>query len=87
MKCEHNAKDLVGSSDGIFCKNCGRKFVNFAEIQKDRDGSKSENLAANSEFHDANDKDIKKSKTEAVPAKESPAKAPRTPRKKAVSKG
>lgn len=86
MKCNHDLQHLVGNSDGILCKNCGRKFVNFAELEADRDGSKSENLGANPEDTGVIDKDIEKPKTEAVPDKDSPAKGSKTSGKKAVSK-
>ena len=86
MKCNHEIEHLVGTADGILCKKCNRIFVNFAEIEKDRDTSKSENLGPNPDFDGDSDKDIEKVKTEAVPAEDRPAKAAKTTGKKAVSK-
>lgn len=85
MKCEHEQEHLVGTADGVFCKKCNRHFVNFEEIEKDRDASKSENLGANSADSVEVDKDIEKPKTEAVPAEGRPAKVAKAPAKKAVS--
>lgn len=64
MICNHEIQHLVGSSDGILCKKCGRKFVNFEEIENDR---KKANLTANSKKDGAIDNSIENSKTEAVP--------------------
>lgn len=86
MKCNHETEHLVGTADGILCRKCNRNFVNFAEIEKDRDASKSENLGANPVADGEVDKDIEKPKTEAVPAEDRPAKGSKTTGKKAVSK-
>lgn len=86
MSCEHSTEHLVGTSDGIYCKNCGRKFKDFAEIRKDRNGSidipKTDIPKAD---HEA-DKEIEKPKKTAVPAKTSASKTAKTTKKKAVSK-
>lgn len=74
MNCEHANEHLVGSSDGIFCRNCGRKFDNFAEIVKERDGLKKALKAADSDDNGVIDNSIEKSKTEAVSKKPSRAK-------------
>lgn len=83
MKCDHEVQHLIGKSDGIFCKNCHRLFVNFQEIENDR---KSSNLTANPIEDGEAEEDIKKEKKTAVPEQSSTAKAAKTPRKKAVSK-
>lgn len=83
MKCEHETQHLVGSSDGILCKKCGRKFVNFAEIENDR---KSENSTAIPKKDGEAEEDIKKSEKTAVPAKSSTAKDSKATKTKAVSK-
>lgn len=83
MICNHEAQHLVGSSDGILCKKCGRKFVSFEEIENDLKGS---NLTANTEDTDVAEENIKEEKKTAVPAKSSTAKGAKTTKKKAVSK-
>lgn len=83
MSCKHELQHLVGTSDGILCKNCGRKFVNFTELE---DSRKCENLGANPETNVTVDKDIEKSKTKAVPTEVTAGKGAKGQRKKAVSK-
>ena len=63
MICNHEAQHLVGSSDGILCKKCGRKFVSFEEIENDLKGS---NLTANTEDTDVAEENIKEEKKTAV---------------------
>ncbi|MBQ1572967.1 MAG: hypothetical protein IIZ78_17695 [Clostridiales bacterium] len=82
MVCTHNIQHLIGKSDGIYCKNCGRRFDNFDEIEDDR---KSKNLGANPDFNDVIDNSIEKSKTEAVPPEVTARKGAKTSKKKAVS--
>lgn len=82
MICNHEVQHLVGSSDGILCKKCGRKFVNFAEIENDRKGS---NLTANTENNGGAEGIIEKPKKTAVPAQGSTAKGLKDVDKKAVS--
>lgn len=82
MICNHEVQHLVGSSDGILCKKCGRKFVNFEEIENDRKGS---NLTANTEKGGIAEGNIEKPKKTAVPAQDSTAKGLKDVDKKAVS--
>lgn len=82
MECNHEIQHLVGKSDGIFCKQCGRKFVNFKEIEDDR---KRANLGANTGKDGAIDNSIEKSKTKAVPPEISSHEGLKDVDKKAVS--
>lgn len=34
--CTHDVEHLVGTKDGITCKNCGKVFATFAELESDR---------------------------------------------------
>lgn len=34
--CRHEVEHLVGTKDGITCKNCGKVFASFAELVADR---------------------------------------------------
>ena len=34
MECTHEIGFLIGDKDGILCRNCGRRFKDFAEIKK-----------------------------------------------------
>lgn len=82
MICKHEVQHLVGSSDGILCKNCGRKFVDFKEIEDDL---KSLNLTANTEKDGGAEEIIEKPKKTAVPAQDSTIKGLKDTGKKAVS--
>lgn len=86
MKCNHETEHLIGTADGILCKKCNRNFVNFAEIEKDRNGEKSLPKTDIQENDDEADKDIKEPEKTEVPAKDSTAKGAKTTGKKAVSK-
>lgn len=33
MDCKHERAYLLGVSDGIICRKCGRKFASFTEIE------------------------------------------------------
>ena len=44
MKCNHDVMHLVGTSDGITCKNCGKTFSSFAELVADRPKLKKEQV-------------------------------------------
>lgn len=82
MVCLHEAQHLVGSSDGIFCRKCGRKFVDFKAIENDR---KSSNLTANAEKDGEVKEIIEEEKKTAVPAKGRATKGAKSTKKKAVS--
>lgn len=34
--CRHEVEHLVGTKDGIKCRNCGKTFATFAELEADR---------------------------------------------------
>lgn len=34
--CRHEVEHLVGTKDGIKCRNCGKTFATFAELVADR---------------------------------------------------
>ncbi len=36
MECTHAVEHLVGTKDGIKCRNCGKTFATFAELVADR---------------------------------------------------
>lgn len=36
MECTHAVEHLVGTKDGIKCRNCGKMFATFAELVADR---------------------------------------------------
>lgn len=42
--CTHDVEHLVGTADGITCKNCGKTFSTFAELVADRPKLKKEQV-------------------------------------------
>lgn len=44
MVCTHDVEHLVGTADGITCKNCGKVFATFAELEADRPKPKKEQV-------------------------------------------
>lgn len=42
--CTHDVEHLVGTKDGITCKNCGKVFATFAELEADRPKPKKEQV-------------------------------------------
>lgn len=42
--CRHEVEHLVGTKDGITCKNCGKVFASFAELVADRPKLKKEQV-------------------------------------------
>lgn len=42
--CRHEVEHLVGTKDGIICKNCGKVFATFAELEADRPKPKKEQV-------------------------------------------
>lgn len=44
MECRHEVEHLVGSKDGITCKNCGKTFSTFTELVADRPKLKKEQV-------------------------------------------
>lgn len=100
--CKHEIQHLIGTSEGIRCRNCGKQFPNFDAVLEDakqeeepkkdvkndviEDVPKTDSETANPEDNGGIDKDIEKSKTEAVPAKSRATKGSKTTKTKAVSK-
>lgn len=35
MKCKHDISFLIGTTDGILCKRCGKLFQSFDELKAD----------------------------------------------------
>ena len=71
MECRHEVEYLVGTADGITCKNCGKTFSSFVELVADRPKKQEKEVEAPAET------------VEAVEAVEAPAEKP----KKATKKG
>lgn len=44
MECRHEVEHLVGTKDGIKCRNCGKTFATFAELVADRPKLKKEQV-------------------------------------------
>lgn len=44
MECTHAVEHLVGTKDGIKCRNCGKTFATFAELVADRPKLKKEQV-------------------------------------------
>lgn len=44
MECTHAVEHLVGTKDGIKCRNCGKMFATFAELVADRPKLKKEQV-------------------------------------------
>lgn len=42
--CRHEVEHLVGTKDGIKCRNCGKMFASFAELVADRPKLKKEQV-------------------------------------------
>lgn len=42
--CTHDVEHLVGTADGITCKNCGKVFATFAELEAGRPKPKKEQV-------------------------------------------
>lgn len=100
--CKHELQHLVGTSEGIKCRNCGKQFPNFAAIKadieaqesvekdvkkdKEEDVPKTDSETANPEVDGEADKVIEKPKKTAVPAKSKATKGSKTTKTKTVSK-
>lgn len=39
MDCKHAQEMLMGTSDGIVCRACGKTFESFDALLQDREGS------------------------------------------------
>lgn len=83
--CKHDNKDLIGTSEGIKCRVCGRVFKSYAEIEKDRQSEDGPTNASEA-LPDTSDKAVKeitipeekpvKEASDAKSAKKPAAKAP-----------
>ena len=62
MECRHEVEHLVGTKDGIKCRNCGKMFASFAELVADRPKKQEKKVEAPAE------------EVTAVPAEETPKK-------------
>lgn len=60
--CRHEVEHLVGTKDGIKCRNCGKMFASFAELVADRPKKQEKKVEAPAE------------EVTAVPAEETPKK-------------
>ena len=60
--CRHEVEHLVGTKDGIKCRNCGKSFATFAELEADRPKKQEKKVEAPAE------------EVTAVPAEETPKK-------------
>lgn len=77
MECTHAVEHLVGTKDGIKCRNCGKMFASFAELVADRGEKKPEEVTE--------EKEIDEIITEEEQAEEKPV-AEEKPKKKATAK-
>lgn len=53
MECTHAVEHLVGTKDGIKCKNCGKTFATFAELEADRPKKQEKKVEAPAEVTEA----------------------------------
>ena len=44
MSCRHEVEHLIGTKDGIKCRNCGKTFSSFVELVADRPKLKKEQV-------------------------------------------
>ena len=53
MECTHAVEHLVGTKDGIKCRNCGKTFATFAELEADRPKKQEKKVEAPAETIEA----------------------------------
>lgn len=53
MECRHEVEHLVGTKDGIKCRNCGKTFATFAELEADRPKKQEKKVEAPAETIEA----------------------------------
>lgn len=53
MECTHAVEHLVGIKDGIKCRNCGKVFTTFAELEADRPKKQEKKVEAPAETIEA----------------------------------
>lgn len=53
MECTHAVEHLVGTKDGIKCRNCGKTFATFAELEADRPKKQEKKVEAPAETVEA----------------------------------
>lgn len=51
--CTHAVEHLVGTKDGIKCRNCGKTFATFAELEADRPKKQEKKVEAPAETIEA----------------------------------
>lgn len=51
--CTHDVEHLVGTKDGIKCRNCGKVFATFAELVADRPKKQEKKVEAPAEVTEA----------------------------------
>lgn len=53
MECTHAVEHLVGTKDGIKCRNCGKTFATFEELVADRPKKQEKKVEAPAETVEA----------------------------------
>ena len=53
MECTHAVEHLIGTKDGIKCRNCGKTFATFAELEADRPKKQEKKVEAPAEVIEA----------------------------------
>lgn len=53
MECTHAVEHLVGTKDGIKCRNCGKTFATFVELEADRPKKQEKKVEAPAETIEA----------------------------------
>lgn len=53
MECTHAVEHLVGTKDGIKCRNCGKTFATFEELVADRPKKQEKEVEAPAETVEA----------------------------------
>ena len=60
--CRHEVEHLVGTKDGIKCRNCGKTFATFAELVADRPKKQEKKVEAPAETIEAVETPVEKPK-------------------------
>lgn len=62
MECTHAVEHLVGTKDGIKCRNCGKTFATFAELEAGRPKKQEKKVEAPVETIEAVEAPVEKPK-------------------------
>ena len=62
MECRHEVEHLVGTKGGIKCRNCGKMFATFAELEADRPKKQEKKVEAPVETIEAVETPVEKPK-------------------------